>query len=1156
MRRRAGQGKAYVVDRGSATFGDAIRAQRMRAGLTQQELAKRAGVSVRALRYIEQGRITRPRRDSVRRLAEAVGLPADGHWSAWQGAGPDARLRIGVLGRLEVRGGWRTVEMGPPKQRSLLALLALQPGKVVHREEIVDVLWSDHPPESCQNLVHTYISRLRKKAEAIRPGSDAALITSARGGYRLTVDVEQLDLLQFDELATQAGQLRHTDPESALVCYEKALRLWRGPVLADLPDEVRGHPVAMAVSGRRIATALAYADTALGVGRHEPVVEALRALVHDEPLHEGLHARLMLGLAGSVQQAAALRLFAEIRTRLAEDLGIEPGAEIVAAHLRIVRNEVNVSAPSTVRREPGHPVPAQLPADIGGFTGREDHIERLDAVLRKRDASRRAAVTICAIAGTAGVGKTALAVHWAHHVRDRFPDGQLYVNLRGYASDSPVRPLEALTRFLHALGLPSERVPADEEEAVGLYRTMLADRRALILLDNAGVAEQVRPLLPGSHGCLALITSRDRLTSLAANEGAYRLTLDVLDPPDAQSLLARMIGDGRAEAEPDAVADLAEVCAYLPLALRIVAANLAALPHTSVADYTDELRKRGRLGELVVDGDEGSAVRAAFDLSYDALEPRARQLFRCLGLIPGADFTEEAAAALIGADLPEARRLLGQLAGAHLVGQHAAGRYQFHDLLREYAGDRARDVDGQAETHAATERLFAYYLGGADAATRLLYPHVLRMPAPEGTPVPEVAAPASEAAAIEWLDAELPNLVAVARACSADLLRYSWQLIDALRGYFVSRGHGAEGLAMCRVALAAAAQEGDPHAEASVNDVMGLIQYNLSDYAKAIGHHSRALTLHRRTGNAIGEATSLQNLGRVHSQLGKPTQASLYYEQALTINRRIGNRYGEATNLNYVGVAWLSRGRPDRAIAHHRQALEIGRVLDHPALDMVAFNGLGLAHWALGQLDEAVRHHTEALAGARRVGNRLAEANSMVCLAETNCDAGRYAEAFAQAQSGIALSRALGERRYEVGGLEVLATVHSRRGHHEVAIPFYMDALQMAREIAFGYGETSVLIGLSTTLRRAGRVPEAVAHCRDALAVLHDSGMRLLEGRALHELAHALLELGEIEEATVHAERALKVSRDRRQRLTESRALAVLGLIHRAAERDPPGGQD
>jgi DNA-binding SARP family transcriptional activator/tetratricopeptide (TPR) repeat protein len=1124
------------VDRGLATFGDALRAGRIRAGLTQQELAARAGVSVRAVRYIEQGKVARPRRESMRRLAEAAGLAVEGEWHERRA---DERLWIGVLGRFELKGGGQSVDMGPLKQRCLLALLALQPNRAVHRDEIVDMLWGDRPPESCQNLVHTYISRLRKVSD--RPGG-ATLISSVRGGYRLTVDPEQLDLLRFDEHAATANQLRLTDPESAMAVFEQALRLWRGPVLADLPDVIRQHPAALALSGRRVATALAYADTALGLGRHEPVVEQLRALVHDEPLHEGLHARLMIGLAGSGQQATALRLFGELRARLAEDLGIEPGAEIFAAHLRIIRSEVPISLPRAARLDPGNPTPtpAQLPADVGGFTGRDEHLERLDAVLQK---SENVGMTICAIAGTAGVGKTALAVHWAHRVRDKFPDGQLYVNLRGYASDSPVRPLEALTRFLHALGLPSERVPVDEEEAVGLYRTMLADRRTLILLDNAGGADQVRPLLPGSPGCLVLVTSRDRLAGLAVAEGAHRITLDVLEPEAAQTLLTRMIGDERVRGDTAAVADLAEVVAYLPLALRIVAANVASLPYTSLADYAGELGRRGRLNELVVDGDEAGAVRAAFDLSYDTLEPPARRLFRLLGLVPGPDFTAEAAAALVEGDRQDCARLLHQLAGAHLVNEHAAGRYQFHDLLREYAADKAWSEDGAEQVGAATERLFELYLGSADAATRLLYPHVLRMPVPSATAPP----PVSPAAAIEWLDAELPNLVAAVKACPPGLVRYTWRLADSLRGYFLSRGYSAEGLAMCRVALVAAQQEWDTPAEASVNDIMGLIHYNLSDYARAVSHHTKALALNRRTENAVAEASSLHNLGRVHSQLGKPTQALLHYEQALTINRRIGNHHGEASDLNYVGAAWLSRGRPDRAIAHQTQALVISRQISSRSLELAALNGLGLAYWALGQLDQAVRFHAECLDVCERIGHKVGATNAMVCLAETLCDAGRFQEAYAQAQSCIAEGRKLGERRHEVGGLDVLATVHLRRGNPEIAARYYADALQIAREIGFGYGETSILIGLSTALRRSGKLSDAITHGHDALAVLHDSGMRLLEGRALTELAQAYLGLGDLGQAASHVDRALKVVRDRKMRLAEARALRVLGLVRTAA---------
>ncbi|HEU5471450.1 MAG TPA: BTAD domain-containing putative transcriptional regulator [Actinophytocola sp.] len=1133
------------MDANSATFGEALRAGRIRAGLTQAELAGRAGVSVRAVRYIEQGRVTRPRRESLRRLAEAVGLVLDGQWPAGD-RGADL-LCIGVLGRLELRRGTQPVEMGPLKQRCLLALLALQPNRVVHREEIIDMLWGAHPPDSCHNLVHTYVSRLRKVAGLSRPGT--GLITSARGGYRLAVETDQLDLLRFDELTARAAEARQhfADPEATLALYEEALGLWRGPAVADLPEEVRHHPAATAVTGRRLAAALAHADTALDLGRHEPVVEQLRPLVHTEPLHEGLHARLMLGLAGSGQQAAALRLFADIRTRLAEDLGIEPGPEIGAAYLRIIRSDVPAVAarPGPGHAQRAHPTPAQLPADTGGFTGRDEHIDRLDEVLRRRESEGGNAVTITAITGTAGVGKTALAVHWAHRVRDRFPDGQLYVNLRGYASDSPVRPLEALTRFLHALGLPSERVPVDEEEAVGLYRTHLADRRALILLDNASGADQVRPLLPGTPGCLVLVTSRDRLAGLTATEGAHRITLDVLEPEDAQQLLARMIGDARPDAEPGAVADLAEACAYLPLALRIVAANLASLPHTTITDYTDELRKRGRLAELVVEGDEQGAVRAAFDLSYEMLDPEARQLFRVLGVHSGPDFTADAATALTAGGVVATRRLLGQLAGAHLVTEHAAGRYQFHDLLREYAADRAHDEDGAERINAAIGRLLDHYLHTTDAAGRLLYPHVLRMPLP--SPGHLINPPATGADAIEWLDGELANLIAAARGAKPALQRYSWLIADALRGYFVARGHGSEGVVVCQAALAAAERAGDDRAKASVNDILGLIHYNLSDYPKAIDYHCTALTLNRRTGNAAGEASSLHNLGRVHSQLGKPATASLYYEQSLTINRRIGNRYGEATDLTYIGASWLSRGRPDRALTHHTQALANIEARDKGTLEATAYSGIGTAHWALGQLGDAARYHHDSLLIFRRIGHRLGEASVLVCLAETNCDAGRYQEASVQAHRCVLLGRQLGERRPEVGGLEVLATVYLRRGHHEAAVRYYMEALQVARRIGFGYGETSVLIGLSAALRVRGRISEAVAQCRAAIAVMHDSGMRLLEGRAVTELAHCYLALGNLGQAAAHADRAVKVVRERRQRLIEARALRVRGLIAEAA---------
>jgi hypothetical protein len=405
-----------------------------------------------------------------------------------------------------------------------------------------------------------------------------------------------------------------------------------------------------------------------------------------------------------------------------------------------------------------------LPADVTAFTGRRRQLEALDGLLES--GADTTAVVISAIAGTAGVGKTGLAVHWAHRVRDRFPDGQLYVNLRGYAPTPPASPLEALAGVLRALGVAAEQVPVETEQAAGLYRTLLADKRMLVLLDNARDPDQVRPLLPGGPGSLVVVTSRHRLSGLVVKEGACRLTLDVLTPEEANQLLARLLGETRVHAEPAAAAELARACAHLPLALRIAAATLADRPQLSIAGYVAELGQGDRLGALAVDGDEQAAVRAAFDLSYAALAPGARRLFRLLGLVPGPEVTADAAAALTGT-LPErAARLLDRLAAAHLIDQDTAGRFAFHDLLRLYAAERARHEDTGEERKAATRRLLDWYLHTVDAAARMLYPDKLRLPLPLAE-APRPATPfADHRGALAWCEA----LAARARGQARTLL--------------------------------------------------------------------------------------------------------------------------------------------------------------------------------------------------------------------------------------------------------------------------------------------------------------------------------------------------------------------------------------------------
>jgi DNA-binding SARP family transcriptional activator/tetratricopeptide (TPR) repeat protein len=950
-------------------------------------------------------------------------------------------LGIGVLGPLEVSHRGRPVDGGTVKERSLLGLLALRPGRIVSHSEIIDVLWGERPPATCQSLVHTYTSKLRKLIGAGR-------VSKQRGGYLLRPD--GLDLQRFEELAAEAA--RSADPR----LYAAALDCWRGPVLADLPA-VRDHPAAIAVAGRRLTVALEYADLMHGLGLScVSLVAQLRLVAREEPLHEGLHARLMLALADSGQQAAALRLFVELRGRLDDELGVRPGTELTAAHLLILRQ----------RNTPA----SRLPADVAGFAGRSQDLDVLDGL----------AGTVV-IAGMAGIGKTALAVHWAHRVRNRFPDGQLYVDLRGYAPGTPATPLEALTRLLRELGVPGEQVPVDEDEAATLLRTQLADRKVLLVLDNAASAEHVRPLLPGNSGCLAVITSRDRLGGLVAIEGARRLTLDVLSDHDAVALLAGLLGADRVLAERDAVAELCRMCAHLPLALRIAAANIGG---RRIADHVTELRARGGL--------RADAIRAAFDLSYARLSPAAQRLFRLLGLVAGPDFTEEAAAALAGSPV---RRELGQLAAAHLVHQPVSGRYQLHDLLREYAAQLADEP--------VVDRLLTYYLETAGAATRVLYPHALRLPnvadAPDGQ---------TPGAAIGWLEAERPNLVAAAvHAARLGHPSYAWRIADALRGYFVSRGHAADGLAVCRAALAAAVAAGDAAGEASAQDVLGLIHYNLGDFEQAMRCHTRALALNRAVADLAAEASSLHNLGRACTHLGQPARAAALHEQALEINRRIGNRHGEAIALNYIGSAALQLGEAGRAREYTNQALRLSRELGDRHMEARSLNSLGLVHWAGHQSTEtpaAERYaaadacFTSALGLTREIGFSYGEASVLIGLSRVRRSTGRPREAISHCRDALSLMRDRGIRLFEGRALAELAHAHLELGETASATTHAQHALTVARQRNQRLIEARALHVLGLTQQATGNLNSARAHWRTAEKIFTEVGAP--EGRAVQAL--------------------------------------------------------
>ncbi|HEU4423141.1 MAG TPA: BTAD domain-containing putative transcriptional regulator [Pilimelia sp.] len=974
------------MDETPPTLGELLRSRRGSLGLSQRELARRAGLSLRALRNIEQSRVRRPHPKSLRRLAEVLRLPdvePDGTHGAAGGSSDPATLRIAVLGPLEVSRG-RAIDLPAARMRYLLGLLAIQPGQVVSAEEIVDALWGSQPPRAWQESLHHYVWRLRGLLEPERPRrAPARTLVRARGGYRLELDADQLDLLRFDRLAAQARRAASAgDPRQALRLWAEALRCWRGPVLAGLGAALRQHPAAVAIAGRRAAGTLSYADLAIDLGRYEEAAASLRANVADEPLQEGLHARLMVALAGLGQQAAALTVFAELRTRLADELGVAPGPEIQHAHLRVLRHEVPAGRNEVTAGGNGVPAgwvaPAQLPADVPGFIGRAEAVARLDALLDSHDRGRTTAVLITAIGGAAGVGKTALAVHWAHRVAGRFGDGQLYVNLRGFdATGSAMHSEEALRGFLTTLGVPAERIPTTLEAQVGLYRSLVANRRFLIVLDNANDAEQVRPLLPGTPGCLALVTSRKQLSGLVAVNGAHPLAVAPLARAEARELLRARLGRRRVDAEPDAVDEIVTRCAGLPLALAIVAARAATRTHFPLAALAAELRDNPGGLDGFDGGDPAADIRAVFSWSYRTVSAAAAKLFRQLGLHPGPDITAPAAASLAGTPVRRVHRLLAELVDASLISEPAPGRYAFHDLLRAYAAEQAHGHESEAGRRAALCRVLDHYLHTADSADLVINPH--RERAPVDPPAPGVAPErlADSEHAVAWFTAEhAVLLLAVRHAVRAGLDRRAWQLAAVIALYLDRQGRWHDLRATQHAALAAARRDGDVAGQANAHHRLGGAYLELGCLEDAHAHYGQAIDLFGQIGGHVSRAYAHLGIAIVFDRQDRYSDALHHAELALDLYRAAGRRSGAAHALNSIGWYRAELGDHRQAVADCREAIAIQQEIGDPYGESHTWDSLGYAYDNFGD-------HAEAAACYRRSLDLLQHTGETYYVADT-----------------------------------------------------------------------------------------------------------------------------------------------------------------------------
>jgi DNA-binding SARP family transcriptional activator len=1040
---------------------------------------------------------------------------------------PTVAVRIQVLGSLRAWRGSEEIDLGPPGRRAVLGLLVLGGGDTVTTRELVDALWGDRPPRSAVNVLQTHVKHLRRLLEPDRPPrTGSTVLPHVSGGYAVNPDAVDIDLSRVRRLLAEAtGAHRDGDTARVAELLGAALRLWRGQPFADIPVLATQPKVAALIAERRELVAR-YGDAMIATGAAADILADIAEAAAAEPFNEPVQARLIRAYHAAGQRVSAFQVYRDVRDRLVEELGVDPGPELRAAHAALLNDDVPILGPG-----PASHVPRQLPAEPSGFTGRTDELSTLDKLLPTTGDG--GVVTIAAVSGTAGAGKTALAVHWAHRVRDRFPDGQLYANLRGHTHGQPASPIEILTQFLSALGIPPERVPADQETASALFRTVMSDRKTLVLLDNVAGADQVRPLLPAGPGCMVVVTGRDRMAGLVAMHGARQLTLDVLSPEDALALVARVLGAERVHAEQQAAVEFAKLCVYLPLALRIAAANLADHPWRGIEDYVAELREGNLLGALAVQGDEQTAVRTAFDLSYNALPDTARRLFRLLSLVPGADVSIEAVAALAGTDPGQAGQTLDRLAGAHLVENHASGRYRFHDLLRRYAAEQAEHEE--PERDAALHRLYDWYLHAVDGAARLLYPHMLRLPVPEiEASMPAVVT--DPATASTWLDSERGNLVAVVR--HAGPRPVAWLLSDAMRGYFWMCMRKADWQAAAEAGLAAAETAGEPRAQAAARLSLADLNFRQGKARQAVRHHTHALMHARRAGWREAQAAVLGNLGLVHRRSGRLGGAATRFERALELSRTIGQLTGEMVALGNLGLVHWEMGRLAQAAEHHAEALRGHRRVGARYGEALSLSLLGQAQRPRGLLAEAVELLTRALELYREAGARAGEAEAHSRLAATFADLGRHVEALDHARTGLELAREAGDPRATAEALATLAAVHHSLGQRPDAIRRYAQAIELIRETGDRYPEADALIGLAAATGEA-------SHAKHALALAERAGFQALRGQAMTVLAEIHLTRRKLADAAEHARHALAIHRMTGHRLGQARALAVLARVPR-----------
>jgi len=1052
-----------------------------------------------------------------------------------------------IFGPLEIilQGEIISIESG--KLRTLLAALLLDAGSVVGSDRLIDWLWDDHQPANPRGALHTYIRRLRQLLD------DPKMLSTVSSGYRLNLGTAVLDLQQFRRLVRGAEET--ADPQAQAKLLTDALAIWRGPALADVPSESLRREKAAALEEERMTALECRFELEVRLNRAPQIVREIRLAAIDNPYREKFWELLMLALYRAGRQAEALDVYQHVRTLLVDELGIEPGSGLRDLHGRILESDPQLCLPDRSAPDAVTPstVPAQLPADAIGFVGRQELMNQLTEALRP--SGTRPGVPVVVLCGPPGIGKTALAVSLGHRLRPAFPDGQLYVNLRSHerlGQDPPLRPEHVLPQFLRSLGVPPGQIPVELAEQANLFRSKVAGRHVLVMLDNASSIDQVMPLLPGDAGCSVIITSRRHLRGLVASLGAQVVQVGTLSPEESRELVEGMLRNVAVSVDPALVPEVAALCAYLPLALRIAAANLISFPGGHADEYVDSLRTGNRLAALTVDDDPVSAVSNAFALSYDSVGPDDRRLFSLAGLFPGPDFSANAVAVLADTSAAQTRNSLNRLTVANLLQQQAPGRYQFHDLLREYAYERAGDQFTAQEIAAAVDRLGLWYLVGTRNAVDILHVEFLRLPLPpEARAVIDAPEFVDESQAMAWLLAEWRNVLACMRALDGSRSSHlTWHLSDALRGFFWTGRYRTEWSEAARGGLITAGRSKDKLGMAAMHRSLANLYNTLGDYRQAINHLAESIALHTDLGMSEEVAAILNNLSLAHLSLSQVDQAERIGQEALAIAREVGSPRTEAAALGLLGQIHWAQGDMTVATTYITSSLRAAGELGLHHITSYSLRNLGLVREALGDLDAAKSCFSQALEVSTRIDSFYDRSISLYGLALVHHDVGDNQAALEFAEQALGAFQECGDRTFEAETLCIMSGINAERGDWTASIQCARQAFERANAIDYTDGKAYSLVRIALADDHFGRAAAAALHAADAFALVAGTN-RITQRRVLVDLGLMYAEQQEFERATECAQRLHAISEETGQLLGAAEAKRIMALVARRSNHFP-----